>query len=235
LEVLPALHKVEFVMQVIDLGQMSWTEAWTLQQRAHAEVLRGGDERIFVVEHPHVITLGRQADLSLKNLRYSPEELKSQEIDVVETDRGGNVTYHGPGQLVAYPIVQLSRHRLTVGSYVRLLQDAVIDALSRCMVKGFVDSSAVGVWVDVRGVASKICAVGVRVRRGATLHGLALNVSTDLRYFDLIVPCGLEGRPVTSIARVAGHNTPQMSHVKWLLGNALVNRLLAGDAIELEE
>lgn len=209
-------------MQVIDLGIMSWQDAWARQEQAHERVLRGGEEILFLVEHPHVLTLGRQADLSLRNLRYPKDELLRNGIDVVETDRGGNVTYHGPGQIVAYPIVRLASHRLTVGGYVRALQDSVIDCLGRCMVRATLDPAAVGVWVEDRGQLAKICALGVRVRRGVTLHGIALNVETDLKYFDLIVPCGLEGRPVTSVRKVLGMRAPQIEHVRWLLSNSIV-------------
>jgi lipoyl(octanoyl) transferase len=220
-------------MQIVDLGQLSWRDAWEIQEHVHAEVLSGSEERLLMVEHPPVITLGRQTDLSVKNLRFTPEELREQGIDVVETDRGGNVTFHGPGQLVVYPIVRLADHRLTVGNYVRVLQQAVIDCLARVTVKGYVDPGAVGVWVHDEDQVAKICAIGVRVRRGVTLHGLALNVTTDLRYFDLIVPCGLEGRPVTNIRRVAGHHTPDMQHVKWLLGNS-VQSLLNRDRLRVD-
>ena len=221
-------------MQVIDLGQMSWRDAWARQEQAHDRVMRGGESVLFLVEHPHVITLGRQADLSLRNLRYSREELADAGIEVVETDRGGNVTYHGPGQLVAYPIVKLSEHRFTVGGYVRALQDCVIDCLGRCLMKATVDPAAVGVWAEDRaGQLAKVCAIGVRVRRGVTLHGVALNVETDLKYFDLIVPCGLEGRPVTSVRKVLGMRAPQIEHAKWLLTNSLVAGLTkASIAIE---
>ena len=127
-------------MQIVDLGNMRWREAYAIQQQAHEKVLRGGEETIFVVEHPHVITLGRQTEVSLRNVRYPKEELAAAGIDVEESDRGGNVTYHGPGQVVCYPIVRLAEHRLTVGKYVRTLQDAVVDCLGRCMVKGVIDS-----------------------------------------------------------------------------------------------
>jgi lipoyl(octanoyl) transferase len=212
-------------MQVTDLGNMSWSDAWQAQQRAHEKVLRGAEEQILLVEHPHVITLGRQADLSRRNLRYPVEELLENGVGVVETDRGGNVTYHGPGQVVAYPIVRLAEHHMTVGRYVRALQDAVIDCLGRCMIRASVDPGAVGVWVEDRGHLSKICAIGVRIKRGVSMHGVALNVETDLKYFELIVPCGLEGRPVTSVRKMLGMRAPAMQDVKWLLANALVAQL----------
>ena len=212
-------------MQVTDLGNITWSDAWQAQQRAHEKVLRGGEEQILLVEHPHVITLGRQVELSRRNLRYPVEELLQNGVDVVETDRGGNVTYHGPGQVVAYPIIRLNEHRMTVGRYVRALQDAVIDCLGRCMIRASVDPAAVGVWAEDRNQPAKICAIGVRIKRGVSLHGVALNVETDLKYFELIVPCGLEGRPVTSIRKLLGMRAPAMQDVKWLLANALVAQL----------
>lgn len=212
-------------VQVTDLGIMSWADAWEVQQRAHEKVLRGAEEQILLVEHPHVITLGRQIELSRRNLRYSVEELLENGVDVVETDRGGNVTYHGPGQVVAYPIIRLSEHRMTVGRYVRALQDSVIDCLGRCMIRATIDPNAVGVWVEDRGHLAKICAIGVRIKRGVSMHGIALNVETDLKYFELIVPCGLDGRPVTSVRKLLGMRAPGMQDVKWLMANALVAQL----------
>jgi lipoate-protein ligase B len=212
-------------MQIVDLGTMRWRDAWAIQQEAHEKVLRGAEEILFVVEHPHVITLGRQTDVSLRNLRYPKDELESYGIDVEESDRGGNVTYHGPGQLVCYPIVRLAEHRLTVGKYVRTLQDAVVDCLGRCMIRGVIDPEAVGVWVQDRSDLAKVCAIGVRIKRGVSMHGIALNVETDLKYFELIVPCGIQNRPVTSLRKVLGIRAPAIDHVKWLLTNSLVSHL----------
>lgn len=212
-------------MQVIDLGKMRWRDAWALQEEAHDKVLRGGEEVVFMVEHPHVITLGRQTEMSLKNVRYPKEELAASGIDLEETDRGGNVTYHGPGQVVCYPIIRLAEHRLTVGKYVRSLQSGIVDCLARCMVKGVIDPDAVGVWVQDRNELAKVCAIGVRIKRGVSMHGVALNVETDLKYFELIVPCGLNNRPVTSLRRVLGMRAPSVEDVKWLLANSLVTQL----------
>lgn len=214
---------------------MSWQDAWARQEQAHADVALGGDECVFVVEHPHVITLGRQADVARRSLRVDEARLRELGYDLVETDRGGNVTYHGPGQLVAYPILRLADHRLSVGAYVRTLQDAVVDCLARCTIRAKLDPSAVGVWVDDQGIDAKICAVGVRVKRGITMHGLALNVDTDLRRFDVIVPCGLEGRPVTSMRKILGVQCPEMSQVRWLLVRSLLEAFEPSDrAIPVE-
>jgi lipoyl(octanoyl) transferase len=135
-------------------------------------------------------------------------------VEVVETDRGGQVTFHGPGQLVAYPIVRLAGHRLSVGAYVHGLEDAVAATLADFGVAAVRHpDKIVGTFVrGPGGVLRKIAAVGVRVRQGATLHGLALNVTTDLSYFDLIVPC--EGDPVTSLSQELGNATPSMEAVK---------------------
>ena len=208
-------------MRVDDLGTMRYRDAWALQERAHAEVVGGAEERILLVEHPPVITLGRRPGIE-HNVVATPELLARRGVEIVPSDRGGDVTLHAPGQLVAYPIVRLNDHRLSVGGYVRALERGVIHALSALGVAARRDDCAVGVWTqDPRGTGplAKICAIGVRVRRGATLHGLALNVTTDLTYFDLIVPCGLVGRPVTSLARLLGAAAPAMAEVKRVVAD----------------
>ena len=137
----------------------------------------------------------------------------------MQSDRGGDITFHGPGQLVAYPIVRLNDHRLMVGSYVRRLLEVVVATLADFGIEGRLDRSAIGVWVALPGEGerlAKICALGVRIRRGISMHGIALNVTTDLRYFNLIVPCGL-ARPVTSMQEVLKERTPAMEVVKETL------------------
>jgi lipoyl(octanoyl) transferase len=224
-----------------ELGTMRYRDAWALQEAAHADVVAGGAERILFVEHPPVITFGRRPGVE-RNVIAPPAQLEARGVEVVPSDRGGDVTFHGPGQLVAYPIVRLIDHRLSVGGYVRALERAVIDALAGFGVAGRKDECAVGVWADdprapgpgpaacsVTGrhspTLAKVCAIGVRVRQGVTLHGLALNVTTDLTYFDLIVPCGLYGRPVTSLRKLLGRDVPSMEAVKRALGDGLVATL----------
>src|SRR5688500_7816698 len=214
-------------MRVEDLGTLRYREAWALQERVHEEVLAGAEERVLFVEHPPVITFGRRPGIE-ENVVAPPDELTRRGVEVVPSDRGGNVTFHGPGQLVAYPIVRLNDHGLSVGAYVRALESAVISALSTFRVAAQRDRCAVGVWApDPPGSSTlaKVCAIGVRVRRGVTLHGLALNVTTDLSYFDLIVPCGLVGRPVTSLARLLGANTPPVAAVKRVLADSIAAAL----------
>jgi lipoyl(octanoyl) transferase len=221
-------------MIVADLGTMAYRDAWREQERVHGEVVAGGEERILLVEHPPVITYGRRAGVE-RNLLASDEQLSMLGVEVVQSDRGGDVTFHGPGQLVAYPIVRLNDHRLSVGGYVRALERAVIAALGDLGIRAGRDECAVGVWVGdgTRAGAgmAKVCAIGVRIRRGVTLHGLALNVTTDLNYFDLIVPCGLQRRPVTSVARLCGDAAPGMDAVKQVVARRLISCLAAGGVL----
>jgi len=208
-----------------DLGTIAYRDAWALQEAAHAEVVDGAEERILLVEHPPVITFGRRPGVD-RNVVAPPERLQSRGVEIVPSDRGGDVTFHGPGQLVAYPVVRLIDHALSVGGYVRALEHAVIQCLADLGVAARKDDCAVGVWVDDgSGTLAKICAIGVRVRHGTTLHGLALNVTTDLSFFDLIIPCGLVGRPVTSLEKLLGLKSPSMPQVKQALGERLVAAL----------
>ena len=208
-------------MRVDHLGILGYRAAWEVQEQVHAEVLSGAPERILFVEHPPVITFGRR-DGNERNLLASGEQLAKLGVELVKSDRGGDITFHGPGQIVAYPIIRLNAHRLSVGAYVHRLEDAVIAVLAEMGIPARKDPSAVGVWVDDAGRAAKICAIGVRISRGVSLHGLALNVTTDLRYFDLIVPCGLTGKPVTSLQRVLGEQTPPIEIVREQLKAKLI-------------
>ena len=214
-------------MIVTDLGTMPYRDAWREQERVHEEVVAGGPERLLLVEHPPVITFGRRAGVE-RNLLASDEQLAKLGVEVVPSDRGGDITFHGPGQIVAYPIVRLNDHGLSVGGYVRTLERAVIEALSDFGIPARKDDCAVGVWVDDgsgTNTLAKVCAIGVRIRRGVSLHGLALNVTTDLNYFNLIVPCGLHCRPVTSVHKILGDDAPDIDAVKRVLGRRLGSSL----------
>jgi lipoyl(octanoyl) transferase len=211
-------------MIVTDLGVLPYREAWAIQEKAHAEVLEGGAEHLLLVEHPPVITFGRRGNVP-EHLLATPESLTQMGVEVVQSDRGGDVTFHGPGQVVAYPIVKLNDHRLSVGGYVRKLELAIIDALADIGIGGRREEGAVGIWCDTGTngkPAGKVCAIGVRIRRGVSLHGVALNVTTDLRYFNLIVPCGLAGRPVTSVSQILGDKAPSIDVVRKALADRLV-------------
>ena len=211
-------------MRTIDLGNLDYQAAWDRQLKIHAEVVGGAEEAVLLVEHPPTITLGRRAEESRKHVLARPHELRNMNVVVVESDRGGDVTFHGPGQLVAYPIVQLSRHGISVGRYMRLLQEAVIETLKTFNVEGRLDESAPGVWCDDDGKPAKVCAVGVRVRKGVTLHGLALNVETPLHFFNLIDPCGL-GRPVTNLKHVMQTAPPSMLAIKPVLVRSIAKQI----------
>ncbi len=179
------------------LGTVPYGEAYDLQRALFMRRADGRvDDYVLLLEHPHVYTLGRRA--TPDQLLLPAARCRELGVEVVTTDRGGAITYHGPGQLVAYPIVRLSKP--DVVGYVRALEEAVISLLSSLGIEGERNPKNSGVWVG----DSKICAVGVRVGRATTMHGLALNVSTDLSYFDAIVPCGLRDAGVTSIERETG-------------------------------
>ncbi|GAB4386950.1 MAG: lipoyl(octanoyl) transferase LipB [Phycisphaerales bacterium] len=209
------------LFEVIDLGRMGYRAAWEEQRRHHAEVLASRENgfarlgRVLLVEHDPVITVTRRPG-AMGHLLASPELLARHGVELVETDRGGDITYHGPGQLVAYPIIDLHRAQLRLHAYMRLLEQAVIDAIAGYGVQGWRDPDATGVWVSTGEdrTPAKICAMGVRVSRWVTMHGLALNVTTNLDHFGLIVPCGLAGRGVTSLQAVLGDACPNMERVK---------------------
>lgn len=179
--------------EVTNLGRMRYAEAFQLQRELVERRKRGQicDQLLFV-EHPHVITLGRNG--RMENVLAGEDILRRAGIDFHESDRGGDVTYHGPGQVVGYPIVDLRDWKRDVGAYVRAIEQVLIDTLGEWGIAGERDPEATGVWVG----ASKIAAIGVHISRWVTSHGFALNLTTDLRYFQYIVPCGLL-RPVTSM------------------------------------
>lgn len=177
-----------------ELGRMDYGRALELQQEIAADRKLGlVPDHLLLLEHPHVITLGRNGHM--ENLLASEQVLSRAGIAFYPTDRGGDVTYHGPGQLVGYPIIDLRDWRRDVGAYVRAVEQAIIDTLAEYGIAAGRISKLTGVWVGER----KIAAIGVHLSRWVTSHGFALNVSTDLTYFQYIVPCGLT-RPVTSMA-----------------------------------
>ncbi|HVF61918.1 MAG TPA: lipoyl(octanoyl) transferase LipB [Thermoanaerobaculia bacterium] len=183
------------------LDQVPYAEAVALQLAAREGVKRGtGDERLLLLEHPHVYTLGRNA--SAADVLGGEEWLRARGIEVAECDRGGQVTYHGPGQLVGYPVIDLNPDRRDIRRYVRDLQEVLVRTLADLGVAAEARSaqSAIGVWVG----KEKIASIGVHLSRWVTTHGFALNVATDLSYFAGIVPCGLSGVGITSVERLTG-------------------------------
>ncbi len=196
--------------RLLDLGVRGYREVWDLQHRLHDAVREGRDpDTWIVVEHPPVITLGRQA--KAENVLVSDEELARRGVDRVAIERGGDVTYHGPGQLVVYPIRRLERFREVV-PLVRALEASAINVCARFGVRGERRPEHAGVWVGLK----QVCAIGLAVRRMVTLHGIALNVSTRLDYDRFINPCGRSDRGITSLCAETGRSI-EMDHAKRTL------------------
>jgi lipoyl(octanoyl) transferase len=181
------------------LGVVQYDDGLRIQERA-VEGLRLGQspEQLLLLEHPHVFTLGRGADSS--NILADRQELESNSVEVYEIGRGGDVTYHGPGQLVGYPIVDLKPDRCDVHRYVRDIEEVLIRTIAEFGVSGIRIPGLTGVWVG----NEKIGAIGVRIARWITSHGFALNINTDLSYFKMIVPCGIPDKGVTSLVQLVG-------------------------------
>lgn len=185
------------------LGRVAYAEGLALQEARAAGVMRGeSDEALLLLEHPHVITLGRNADPA--HVLAGERARQTRGVALYRTGRGGDVTYHGPGQLVGYPIVDLKPDRRDVHRYIRDLEEVLIRAAADLGVTAERIDGLTGVWVG----GEKLAAIGVRIARWVTSHGFAFNVSTDLSYFRLIVPCGIADHGVTSLERVTGRRIP---------------------------
>jgi lipoyl(octanoyl) transferase len=189
-------------LEVRRLGRVPYAEALALQ-RSLVEDRRAGrvDDLLLLVEHPHVLTLGVRGDGGRSHILATPEALASRGVDIYETGRGGDITYHGPGQIVGYPIMDLQPDRCDVHRYVRDIEEVLIRTASDYGVEAGRVEGLTGVWVG----RDKLAAIGVRIGRWVTSHGFAFNVTTDLDYFSLIVPCGIADRSVTSLARLLSH------------------------------
>ncbi len=184
---------------IIDLGLMDYGQAWDLQHHLWSRRVEGTvPDMLLFVEHPHVITLGRRGNRS--HLLASPELLKEKGVSIFHVERGGDVTYHGPGQMIVYPILHLKDYGYRVVRYVEQLEEVIIRVLRDFGIEGKRDVLNRGVWVK----KDKIASIGVAIKRWVSFHGLALNYRTDLSYFDLINPCGLEGVKVTSMEKILG-------------------------------
>jgi lipoyl(octanoyl) transferase len=182
------------------LGRVEYARATSLQETCVRRLKEGGEERLLLLEHPPVITLGRNARPG--DVLCDEEGLMARGVSVASTNRGGQVTYHGPGQLVGYPILDLSPDRRDVARYLRDLEEVLIRTLARLGVDAARIEGLTGVWAG----EEKIASIGVHLSRWITTHGFALNVNTDLTHFSLIVPCGLSARRVTSLERLLGHS-----------------------------
>jgi len=197
------------MIDVQRLGQVDYQAGVELQRRLVEERRAGtiGDT-LLLLEHPPVITLGVKTRQGPKHIIASEEELAREGVAVHETGRGGDVTYHGPGQLVGYPILDLKPDRCDVHVYVRDLEDVLMRTVADFGITGTRVQGLSGVWVGEPGKERKIAAIGVRISRWITSHGFALNVAPDLRHFRLIVPCGIADRSVTSLEQELGHPVP---------------------------
>jgi lipoyl(octanoyl) transferase len=199
------MHPPDKTCCVVDLGRIGYADAWDLQQRlVAARKAASAPHLLLLCEHPHVLTLGRNG--RLQNLRVPQSALDALGVQFHYSNRGGDVTYHGPGQVVGYPILQLGEIRRDVGWYVRQLEQVMIGAAASFGVKAFRVPGRTGIWTSPPGAPArpegKLGAIGVHISRWVTSHGFAFNVCTDLSYFDLIVPCGIADCRVTSLEKL---------------------------------
>ncbi|MFH1213338.1 MAG: lipoyl(octanoyl) transferase LipB [Candidatus Neomarinimicrobiota bacterium] len=184
----PSAQKID----VIDLGLCPYGKTWEIQKQLHADRLAGKiPDTLILVEHPHVYTLGKNADA--RHLIASEEYLKSRGIEIFNVDRGGDITYHGPGQLVGYPIFNLKDHKESIAWYVNSVEEVLIRMLAGFDIRAVRIKGLTGIWINDK----KIAAIGMRVARWVTMHGFALNVSTDLSLYSGIIPCGIATKGVT--------------------------------------
>jgi lipoate-protein ligase B len=184
---------------ILDLGLIDYKKAWDLQHHLWSKREEGElPDLLLLLEHPHVITLGRRGNRS--HLIASQEVLEEMKIPIFHVERGGDVTYHGPGQMVVYPILDLKEYGYRIVRYIDELEEVVLQVLRDFGIKGGRDPLNRGVWVN----EDKIASVGVAIKRWVTLHGFSLNYEADLKYFDLINPCGLEGKRMTSMTKILG-------------------------------
>ena len=209
-----------------DLGMIDYKQAWDLQEETLSAVVReklgrkAGEKSlpdsqvVYICQHPHVYTLGKSGEN--QNLLIPDETLKKINATFYRIDRGGDITYHGPGQIVGYPIMDLEALGITVREYVWKLEESVIGTLSDFGINAARYEGATGVWLGVPSGTRKICAIGVRVSRSVTMHGFALNVNTDLKYFQYINPCGFVDKGVTSMQQETGVE-PDMQKVSETL------------------
>lgn len=233
-------------IQIQNLGLKDYQETWDLQEQLFKEILdlkirnRREDKHIVTpnyflfVEHPHVYTLGKSGEFS--NLLLDEDELKKRNASFYRINRGGDITYHGPGQVVGYPILDLDNFFTDIHKYLRLLEETVILTLREYGLKPERSKGETGVWLDPgTPYARKICAMGVRASRWVTMHGFALNINADLGYFDHIIPCGIKGKAVTSLNLELGKREIPLAEVQEKLlhhfSEIFEAELIKGDSV----
>jgi len=201
---------------IIDLGISEYKDTWNLQKELQEKRILGEiEDQLILVEHPAVYTLGKNAS--------KEHILKRKEgVSVIQTDRGGNITFHGPGQLVGYPILDLNFYKRSITWYMRELEQLMIDVLKEYGIEGSTKKGLTGTWVNDH----KIAALGVRISRWVTMHGFSLNINPDLNYYQDIIPCGIQGYGVTSMAMIMGEEVPSMDEVKIKMVDYFENRFV---------
>ena len=201
---------------IIDLGISEFKDTWNLQKELQEKRILGEiEDQLILVEHPAVYTLGKNAS--------KEHILKRKEgVSVIQTDRGGNITFHGPGQLVGYPILDLNFYKRSITWYMRELEQLMIDVLKEYGIEGSTKKGLTGTWVKDH----KIAALGVRISRWVTMHGFSLNINPDLNYYQDIIPCGIQGYGVTSMAMIMGEEVPSMDEVKVKMVDYFKNRFV---------
>ena len=214
------MNKEQIIFQ--DLGKMPYQAAWDYQEKLLQENVKrkstvGGQQltvnHLLFVEHPPVYTLGKSGNKD--NVLMTDDELQANNIEFFHTNRGGDITFHGPEQIVGYPILDLEKFYTDIGKYLRNIEEVIILTMAAYGIKGDRSSGETGVWIEpgVPGKERKICAIGVRCSRWITMHGFAFNVNTDLSYFNNIIPCGIVNKQVTSMQKELGHSL-DMQEVK---------------------
>ena len=211
--------KINKTINFKDLGTLDYKKAYNIQlEYLNKNILKKNngeptENTVLFVEHPHVYTLGKNGDRL--NLKISGQRLKEINATFVHTDRGGDITYHGYGQIVIYPIFDLNNWNILIRRYIYAIEEVIIRTLKEYKIEGKRLDQSPGIWLygDNRKIPEKICAIGVKVSRGITMHGLAFNINTDLRYFDYINPCGFVDKGVSSIQKELGYQV-DMNEVK---------------------
>ena len=221
-------------VKIIDLGLMDYKKAWDFQQSLFDEIVEikkinrknnlnePTPNYLVFVEHPHVYTLGKSGKIS--NLLINEVQLKENKASFYKINRGGDITYHGPGQIVGYPILDLENFFTDIHKYLRLLEEVIILTLKNYRIEGERNEGKTGVWIDVSTpFPRKICAMGVRASRWVTMHGFALNANVDFRYFDNIIPCGLANNIITSISKETNKEKIDYDKLKAIIKKNFLN------------
>ena len=191
---------------ILDLGLSDYNDTWKLQKKLQSKRILGEiEDHLLLVEHPPVFTLGKNA---------SEQHIinNSEDVSIIQTDRGGNITFHGPGQLVCYPILDLNHYKRSITWYMRELEQLIIDVLGEYDIKASRKKGLTGTWVKDK----KIAALGVRISKWVTMHGFSLNINPDLNFYKHIIPCGIKEYGVTSMAKIMGNEVPSMDEIKTL-------------------